>query len=149
MNKNIWLINGPNLNMLGKRETSQYGTSTLAEIEQNCKDVADNFNLSLSCFQSNNEGEIVDKIQAIRESSVGIIINAGAYSHTSIAILDAMKMYEGKVIEVHVSNIYSREEFRHFSFISQRADGIIAGLGPQVYELAVRGMAGILDDKKS
>ncbi len=147
MNKNIWLINGPNLNMLGKRETSKYGTSTLAEIEQNCKDVADNFNLSLSCHQSNLEGEIVDKIQEIRESSVGVIINAGAYSHTSIAILDALNMYEGKVIEVHVSNIYSREEFRHFSFISQRADGIIAGLGPQVYEMAVQGMAGILDDK--
>ena len=147
MSNEIWLINGPNLNMLGKRETAKYGNSSLAEIEQNCKATAEQLNLLLDCFQSNHEGKIVDKIQQIRESASGIIINTGAYSHTSIAILDALNMYEGKVIEVHVSNIYAREEFRHYSYISQRADGIIAGLGPQVYELAVQGMSGLLNAK--
>ena len=147
MSTKIHIINGPNLNLLGERETSKYGYLSLADIEKNCITVAKNLSFLLEFFQSNHEGEIVDKIQQIRSSSSGIIINAGAFSHTSVAILDALNMYEGKVIEVHVSNIYSREEFRHFSFISQRADGIIAGLGPKVYELAIQGMADILNDK--
>ena len=147
MTNNISIINGPNLNMLGTREPSKYGNTSLADIEQNCKVVAEKLNLSVDCFQSNHEGEIVDKIQQIRESATGIIINAGALTHTSIAVLDALNMYEGKVIEVHVSNIYAREGFRHHSFISQRADGIIAGFGPQVYEMAVQSMARVLNDK--
>ena len=138
MKDKIYVINGPNLNKLGIREPDKYGTFNLQEIEEICKKKCDKFNLSCVFFQSNIEGEIVNKIHdAIDENIKAIIINAAAYTHTSIAILDALKMFAGIVIEVHITNIHSREEFRHHSFISKVAQGIIAGFGEESYLMAI------------
>ena len=126
----IYIINGPNLNKLGTREPDKYWTLKLQEIENICENKCKKLNLNCVFFQSNIEGEIVNKIHdAIDENIKAIIINAAAYTHTSIAILDALKMFAGIVIEVHITNIHSREEFRHHSFISKVAQGIIAGFG--------------------
>jgi len=134
----IYIINGPNLNKLGTREPDKYGTLNLQEIENICKNKCEKFNLNCVFFQSNIEGEIVNKIHdAIDENIKAIIINAAAYTHTSIAILDALKMFTGMVIEVHITNIHSREEFRHHSFISKVAQGIIAGFGEESYLMAI------------
>ena len=116
MNK-IIILNGPNLNLLGEREKNQYGTFTLKEIEKNCKEYSSQNNIELSFFQSNIEGEIVDKIQDSRNNQDGLIINAGGYTHTSVAIHDALKILKIPIIELHISNIYNREDFRHKSFI--------------------------------
>ncbi len=133
----ITILNGPNLNMLGKRQPEIYGSDTLADAEAKCRAVLeDGFDVTL--LQSNHEGQIVDWIQAARDTSCGIVINPAAYSHTSIALLDALNMFEGPVIEVHVSNIFAREGFRHHSFVSQRADGVIAGFGVDGYVAAVQ-----------
>ena len=138
MKDKIYIINGPNLNKLGTREPDKYGTLKLQEIENICKSKCNKLNLNCKFFQSNVEGEIVNKIHnAIDENIKAIIINAAAYSHTSIAILDALKMFEGMVIEVHITNIHSREEFRHHSFISKVAQGIIAGFGEESYLMAI------------
>ena len=138
MKDKIYIINGPNLNKLGTREPNKYGTSTLQEIENLCKKKCDKLNLSCEFFQHNIEGEIVNKIHdAIDEKINAIIINAAAYTHTSIAILDALKMFKGNIIEIHITNIHSREEFRHHSYISRVAKGIIAGFGKESYLLAI------------
>ena len=138
MKDRIYIINGPNLNRLGTREPDKYGTLKLQEIDNICKKKCDKLNLSCEFFQSNIEGEIVNKIHdAIDENIKAIIINAAAYTHTSIAILDALKMFAGIVIEVHITNIHSREEFRHHSFISKVAQGIIAGFGEESYLMAI------------
>lgn len=144
MNNHVCFLNGPNLNLLGVREPDVYGHDTLADIEQACQRVATDAGLSCSFQQSNHEGDLVDYIQAARESSVAIIINPGAYSHTSVAILDALQSFAGPVIEVHVSNIHRREAFRHHSYVSQRADGVIAGCGVQGYVLALHRVSAIL-----
>ncbi|MEL6750666.1 MAG: type II 3-dehydroquinate dehydratase [Pseudomonadota bacterium] len=144
MSKTIQIINGPNLNLLGKRQPDVYGHETLADIEARCRALAGELGLAASFAQSNHEGEIVDVIQAARETSAGIIINPAAYSHTSVAILDALNAYEGRVVEVHISNIHAREEFRHHSHVSARADAVIAGCGTQGYEFALRRMAALL-----
>ena len=136
----ILMINGPNLNLLGSREPEIYGHTTLADIEQNCQQLARSLELELRCVQSNHEGEIVDHIQAARTEAVGIIINPAAYSHSSIAIVDALQAFEGKVIEVHLSNIHQREAFRHHSYVSARANGVIMGLGEQGYYFALQAM---------
>ncbi len=136
----ITLINGPNLNLLGQRQPEVYGYETLADVEQTCSNLANGMGLTVDCKQSNHEGDIVDLIQQARGHSAGIIINPGAYSHTSIAIMDALMAFEGPVLEVHVSNIHRREAFRHHSYVSQRADGVIAGFGVQGYELALQRM---------
>ena len=133
----ILVLNGPNLNLLGVRETATYGRDTLAEIEESCLERAAELGLKLDFRQSNHEGELVTWIQEARGSAVGMIINAGAYSHSSIAILDALRVAEMPVIEVHLSNIYRREPFRHNSYVSMAADGIICGLGAQGYLLAL------------
>ncbi|MDC3064057.1 type II 3-dehydroquinate dehydratase [Alphaproteobacteria bacterium] len=134
----MYIINGPNLNKLGIREPDKYGTFKLQEIEKICENKCDELNLSCKFFQSNFEGEIVNKIHnAIDENIKAIIINAAAYTHTSIAILDALKMFTGIIIEVHITNIHSREEFRHHSFISKVAQGIIAGFGKESYLMAI------------
>jgi len=134
----IYIINGPNLNKLGTREPDKYGTLKLQEIEKLCKEKCDELSLSCTFFQSNIEGEIINKIHdAIDENIKAIIINAAAYTHTSIAILDALKMFKGIVIEIHITNIHSREEFRHHSFISKVAKGIIAGFGQESYLMAL------------
>ena len=138
MKDKIYIINGPNLNKLGTREPDKYGTLKLQEIENLCKNKCDELNLNCFFFQSNIEGEIVNKIHdAIDENIRAIIINAAAFTHTSIAILDALKMFKGIVIEIHITNIHSREEFRHHSFISKVAKGIIAGFGQESYLMAL------------
>jgi len=133
----IIVINGPNLNLLGKRQPEIYGHDTLDDVASRCNAVAaDGFDLEF--FQSNHEGAIIDAIHDARERAVAIVINPGAYSHTSIAIVDALNTFEGIVIEVHVSNIHRREAFRHHSHVSARADAVIAGLGVDGYEAAIR-----------
>ena len=137
----IQIINGPNLNLLGTREPEIYGTTTLADIEAMCAARATAHGLEAKCFQSNDEGELVTIIQDARQSAAGLIINAGAYSHTSVAILDALQAVEVPIIEVHLSNIFAREEFRHHSYISGIAAGVICGLGAQGYEMAIDALA--------
>ena len=146
MSRHVTLLNGPNLNMLGQRQPEIYGHDTLADVEQQCHAAATRHGLELEALQSNHEGQLVDWIQDARTKSAGIIINPGAYSHTSIAIFDALNIFEGQVLEVHVSNIHARETFRHWSYVSQRADGVIAGCGVQGYVLAMERMATLLLD---
>ena len=135
--KKILIINGPNLNLLGKREPEIYGKTTLTQIEQSCKKLIKDLNFNLTFFQSNSESDIIDIIQK-SENIDGLIINAGALTHTSIAIHDALKTLSIPKIEVHISNIYNREEFRKKSFISSVVDGIIAGFGTDVYVIALK-----------
>ena len=138
MRNKIYIINGPNLNKLGTREPDKYGTLKLQEIEKLCKEKCDELSLSCVFFQSNIEGEIINKIHdAIDKNIKAIIINAAAYTHTSIAILDALKIFKGIVIEIHITNIHSREEFRHHSFVSKVAHGVIAGFREESYLMAI------------
>lgn len=140
----VLLINGPNLNLLGQRQPEIYGSDTLADVENMTRAAATAAGLGLETFQSNHEGALVDRIQAARGTVAGIIINPGAYSHTSVAILDALNAFDGPVLEVHISNIHKREDFRHHSFVSRRAEGVMAGFGVQGYVLAVQRMAHLL-----
>ena len=144
MTKPIHIINGPNLNLLGTREPEIYGTTTLADIEAMCADHAQTNGMSVSCFQSNDEGELVTLIQTARTEASGLIINAGAYSHTSVAMLDALQTLDVPIIEVHLSNIFAREQFRHHSYISGVATGVICGLGAQGYQMAIDALSEIL-----
>lgn len=144
----ILVINGPNLNMLGVREPAVYGRATLGDVEKLCRRHARPLGLALDFRQSNIEGELVTWIQEARKDHAGIIINAGAYTHTSIAILDALQTTELPIIEVHLSNIYRREEFRHHSYVSLAARAVICGLGPTGYRLALEAMAEILQTTK-
>ncbi|NRG18207.1 type II 3-dehydroquinate dehydratase [Rhizobiales bacterium] len=144
MDRNVLILNGPNLNLLGKRQPEIYGYETLADVEDACRKVGGEFGLDCELRQSNHEGELVDWIHEAREEAAGIIINPGAYSHTSVAILDALKAFEGPVIEVHVSNIHKRESFRHHSYVSLRADGVIAGCGIEGYSLAMRRLGSLV-----
>ena len=146
MTKTVTVLNGPNLNLLGKRQPEIYGHDTLADVETLCRDTAAPFGLEGAVHQSNHEGEIVEQVHAARESSAGIIINPAAYTHTSVAILDALNTFEGPVIEVHISNVHKRESFRHHSYVSFRADAVIAGCGVEGYALAMRRMASLLAD---
>ena len=138
--KKIIILNGPNLNLLGEREKSQYGSFTLADIEKNCREFAHKSELKLSMFQSNIEGELIEKIQKSRNEQEGLIINAGGYSHTSVSIHDALKILKLPIIELHISNIYNREEFRHKSLISNVANGVICGFGTDGYIMALNAM---------
>ena len=147
MSKKIEIINGPNINLLGKREPEIYGNLTLEDINNIIKNHADKLDLELKFFQSNIEGEIVNKIQECQNSD-GIIINAAAFTHTSVAILDALKSLDIPKIEVHISNIYKREEFRHKSLISQTVNGVICGFGINSYKLALEGIKNILDENQ-
>lgn len=135
--KRILVINGPNLNLLGTREPEIYGKFTLTDIENTLKDFAKKINVEVECYQSNHEGEIVDKIGNAKNNFNGIIINPAAYTHTSVAIRDAISSVQMPTIEVHISNIYSREQFRHNSFIAPVAIGQISGLGIKGYLLAL------------
>ena len=137
--KKIIIINGPNLNLLGEREVELYGSKTLKEIEIECCDIFKDEEICLDFFQSNSESEIIDKIH-ISKNCDGMIINAGALTHTSIAIHDALKIVKIPKIEVHISNIYNREEFRKNSFISPVVNGIIAGFGTHVYQVAINSL---------
>jgi 3-dehydroquinate dehydratase II len=134
----IYVLNGPNLNLLGKRQPHIYGHETLADVEANCKALAAECGLEIRFLQSNAEHQLIDWIHEARETAAAIIINPGAYTHTSVAILDALNTCEFPVFEVHISNVHKREAFRHHSYVSLRADGVIAGFGIQGYELALR-----------
>lgn len=135
--KTIFVLNGPNLNLLGKRQPEIYGHETLDDVKTLCQSVAaDGYDIRLE--QSNHEGQIIDLIHEAREAAVGIVINPGAFTHTSIAILDALNAFDGPVIEVHISQVHKRETFRHHSYVSHRADGVIAGLGLEGYAAATR-----------
>ncbi|MBX2805212.1 MAG: type II 3-dehydroquinate dehydratase [Hyphomicrobiales bacterium] len=137
----VYILNGPNLNLLGQRQPQIYGHETLADIEATCSNFADAQKIELRFHQSNAEHQLIDWIHEARTTASGMIINPGAYSHSSIAILDALNACEFPVIEVHISNIHKRESFRHHSFISERADGIIVGCGAQGYMLGLQRLA--------
>ena len=144
MTKRVLVLNGPNLNLLGKRQPEIYGRETLADVEAACRKVAEASGLEIDFHQSNREYEIIDWIHAGRDAAAGIVINPGAFTHTSVAILDALNAFEGPVFEVHISNVHKREAFRHHSYVSLRADGVMAGFGVQGYELALLRMARLL-----
>ena len=135
---NILIINGPNLNLLGEREKDKYGNITYDEIKKKCLSFSKEHNINLTFFQSNVEGEIVNEIQNARQKQHCVIINAGGYTHTSVAIHDALKILNIPIIELHITNIYKREDFRHKSLISKAASGIICGLGTQGYTLDLK-----------
>ena len=140
----ILVLNGPNLNMLGVREPHIYGHHTLADVEAMCREKAASLGVEATFGQSNYEGELVGMIQQARDGASGIVINPGAYTHTSVAIYDALKLAELPVIEVHLSNPHRREEFRHHSYISLVADGIVAGFGARSFVMALEGMVALL-----
>ena len=139
MNK-IIILNGPNLNLLGEREKNQYGNFTLKDIERKCYEYSNENDIKLSLFQSNIEGELVEQIQNSRDNQDGLIINAGGYTHTSVAIHDALKILKIPIIELHISNIYNREEFRHKSLISKVAKGVVCGFGINGYLMSLQAM---------
>jgi 3-dehydroquinate dehydratase-2 len=147
MSNNIIIINGPNLNLLGEREQSQYGSITFDKLKENCLNKAKELNINLEFSQSNIEGEIVTTIQEAKSKFDGIIINAAGFTHTSVAIRDALDVYKKPIIELHISNIYKREEFRHKSLISDIATGGIFGLGDNGYILAIISMQNILQNE--
>ena len=136
--KKVLVISGPNLNLLGAREKDIYGDVTLKEIYLKMMDISSNKDLIVECKQSNSESEIIDFIQDAQNEFDGIIINAGGYSHTSVSIRDALKYFDGYIIEIHMSNIHAREEFRKISMISGVSDGLIVGFGPDSYYLALK-----------
>lgn len=140
----VHILNGPNLNLLGRRQPEIYGRETLDDVRAACAALGAGLGLKVELFQSNHEGAIIDQIHAARETVQGIVINPGAFTHTSVAILDALNAYDGPVIEVHISNVHKREAFRHHSYVSLRAEGVIAGLGTEGYQAAVRRMATLL-----
>lgn len=144
MGKPIYVLNGPNLNLLGKREPEVYGRDSLDDVRARAQKRAEALGLAIDFRQSNDEGELVTWIQEAREKGQGIILNAGAYSHTSIAILDALQAAELPVIEVHLSNIFRREAYRQHSYVSLAAKGVICGLGPKGYEFALEAMSDML-----
>ena len=146
MMRKIIIVNGPNLNLLGERERNQYGSFSLSEVEKNCEKFARKNNFIISFYQSNIEGEIVEKIQNSRKDQNGLIINAGGYTHTSVAIHDALKIIKFPIIELHISNIYNREEFRQKSLISKIAKGIICGFGAEGYIMAMNAMKNFLEE---
>ncbi len=147
MSRLIYVLNGPNLNLLGKRQPEIYGRETLADAEANCRAILP-LGFELTFRQSNHEGQIVDWIHEARGAACGIVINPAAYTHTSVAILDALHTFEGPVIEVHISNVHRRESFRHHSYVSLRADGVIAGLGIEGYAAALRRICALVGDGK-
>jgi 3-dehydroquinate dehydratase-2 len=144
MAKPIYVLNGPNLNMLGLREPAIYGTDTLDDVRKRAEARAKTLSLAIDFRQSNSEGELITWVQEARDKAAAIILNAGAYSHSSIALLDALQAAELPVIEVHLSNIFRREPYRQHSYISLAAKGVICGLGAKGYELALEAMADLL-----
>jgi 3-dehydroquinate dehydratase II len=139
----ILVLNGPNLNLLGTREPEKYGKATLADVEQLAKDAAAAHGLEVECFQSNHEGALIDAIHAARGKAMGIVINAGAYTHTSVAIRDAISAVHLPTVEVHITNVHAREEFRHRSYLSDVSRAVIAGAGVLGYRFAVDYLAGL------
>ena len=140
----IYILNGPNLNLLGKRQPEIYGSETLADVERDCRRVASEHGLDVNFHQSNREYEIIDWIHEARETASGIVINPAAFTHTSVAILDALNAFDAPIIEVHISNVHRREAFRHHSYVSGVASGVIAGFGTQGYQLAIQRLAHLI-----
>ncbi|MGO4174692.1 type II 3-dehydroquinate dehydratase [Bosea sp. TAF32] len=147
MSRLVYVLNGPNLNLLGKRQPHIYGHETLADVERDCRMLAEELKLELRFHQSNREYELIDWIHEAREDGAGIVINPAAFTHTSVALLDALNTFEGPVIECHISQVHKREAFRHHSYVSLRSDGVIAGFGTQGYQLGLRRIAKLIDDK--
>jgi 3-dehydroquinate dehydratase-2 len=147
MSRIVYVLNGPNLNLLGKRQPAIYGHETLADVEADCCKLAAELKLEIRFRQSNREYEIIDWIHEAREDAGGIVINPAAFTHTSVAILDALNTFEPPIIEVHISNVHRREAFRHHSYVSTVAAGVIAGCGTQGYQLALRRIAQMIDEK--
>ncbi|WP_296710093.1 type II 3-dehydroquinate dehydratase [Rhodoblastus sp.] len=145
MSRIVYLLNGPNLNLLGKRQPHIYGHETLADVERDCRALCAELKLELRFFQSNREYELIDWIHEARDVAGGIVINPAAFTHTSVALLDALNAFEPPIVEIHISNVHKREEFRHHSYVSLRADGVIAGCGTQGYQLALRRIAALID----
>jgi 3-dehydroquinate dehydratase-2 len=145
MSRIVYLLNGPNLNLLGKRQPHIYGHETLADVERDCRALCADLKLDLRFFQSNREYELIDWIHEARDVAGGIVINPAAFTHTSVALLDALNAFEPPIVEIHISNVHKREEFRHHSYVSLRADGVIAGCGTQGYQLALRRIAALID----
>jgi len=145
MSHDILVLNGPNLNLLGLRQPDIYGHDTLADVERLCDPIAQKHDFTTDWRQSNHEGHLLDWIHDARTTAAGIVINAGAYTHTSIALLDALNAFDGKVVEVHISDIHARERFRHHSYISDRADKVIIGKGINGYILALEWLGESLD----
>lgn len=142
--KPVYVLNGPNLNLLGQRQPEVYGHETLADVEAACAAVAAELGLDIRFFQSNHEGVLIDLIHEARLQASGIVINPAAFTHTSIAILDALNAFDAPVLEVHISNVHKREAFRHHSYVSTRAEGVIAGFGTEGYLLALRRMRSLV-----
>ncbi|HXZ15922.1 MAG TPA: type II 3-dehydroquinate dehydratase [Roseiarcus sp.] len=143
----VVVLNGPNLNLLGKRQPEIYGRKTLADVEAYCRRVGAELGLDIEFRQSNREYEIIDWIHEARGRAAGVVINPAAFTHTSVAILDALHAFEGPIIEVHISNVHQREAFRHHSFVSAVASGVIVGCGTQGYGLALQRMAALIGEK--
>lgn len=148
MSRIVYVLNGPNLNLLGKRQPHIYGHETLADVEAECRRTAAELALEIVFHQSNREYEIIDWIHEARERAGGIVINPAAFTHTSVAILDALNACDIPIIEVHISNVHKREAFRHHSYVSTVASGVIAGFGTQGYSLALQRLARLIDDPK-
>ena len=148
MSRIVYVLNGPNLNLLGKRQPHIYGHETLADVEADCQKLAKELGLEVRFHQSNREYEIIDWIHEAREAASGIVINPAAFTHTSVAILDALNAFEGPIIEVHISNVHKREPFRHHSFVSGIAAGVIAGCGTQGYVFALHRIAKLIEAPK-
>ena len=146
MIKKLYILNGPNLNLLGTREPEKYGNTSLENVKSLCNEKCISNELDLHFFQSNFEGEIIEEIHKANNNACGIIINAGALTHTSIGILDALTIFDGPKIEIHITNVYARDDFRHKSFISPVATGIIAGLGVNSYILAIEAIKELIND---
>ncbi|MBP1804203.1 type II 3-dehydroquinate dehydratase [Rubellimicrobium aerolatum] len=144
MSRLVFILNGPNLNLLGKRQPEIYGAETLADVERDCAALGAELGLEVRLLQSNHEGQLVDWVHEAREAACGIVINPAALTHTSVALLDALNTFEGPVVEVHISQVHKREAFRHHSYVSLRADAVIAGAGTQGYQLGLRRIAALV-----
>ncbi|GAA3859947.1 type II 3-dehydroquinate dehydratase [Celeribacter arenosi] len=141
MTKTIYILNGPNLNLLGKRQPDIYGHATLEDVEALCASAAKDAGCDIVFCQSNHEGDLIDWIHEARDAASGIVINPAAFTHTSVAILDALNTFDGPVVEIHISQVHKREAFRHHSYVSMRADGVLAGFGIDGYAMAVSQVA--------
>ena len=148
MSRIVVILNGPNLNLLGKREPEIYGHETLADVEAECRRMGAELKLAIEFHQSNREYEIIDWIHGCRGRAAGIVINPAAFTHTSVAILDALNAFDGPIVEVHISNVHRREEFRRHSFVSAVASGVIVGCGTEGYALALRRIATLIGEGK-
>jgi 3-dehydroquinate dehydratase-2 len=148
MSRIVYVLNGPNLNLLGKRQPKIYGYETLADVERDCRALAERLTFDLHFHQSNREYEIIDWIHESRETAAGIVINPAAFTHTSVAILDALNACEFPIIEVHISNVHQREAFRHHSYVSLKATAVIAGCGTQGYQFGLQCLARLIEARE-